>query len=61
MWSLTSGWGRRNVSSIPGRRKPVMALDSQPEPYEPPKIEQREVIEALIGVVAPGSGGIDNN
>jgi hypothetical protein len=38
-----------------------MALDSQPEPYEPPKIEQREVIEALIGVVVPGSGGIDNN
>jgi len=30
-------------------------LDSQPRPYEPPKIAHREVIEALIAIAPVGS------
>ena len=32
-----------------------MAVDRQPKSYEPPKIERREVIEALINVAPIGS------
>ena len=34
-----------------------MAVESQPETYERPKIERREVIEALINI-APGSPAV---
>jgi hypothetical protein len=35
-----------------------MVDESQPKPYERPKIERREVIDTLIGFVPTGSGGL---
>jgi hypothetical protein len=36
----------------------LMADELQPKPYQRPKIERREVIDTLIGLVPIGSGGL---